>query len=200
MPPFQSRLFRWIYQSLPFQWGRKLRHALHHWLAKAPQTLQAVAQFCQDTLPHLLRGKTTSPLYSPPPADLSSPTAPANTLSPRPRAIILHRWRTLLEEAMDYFLRRPRLSPTQQAYENDTEPWPPLPPPELPLEVTSVKLDPPEPPLQAWIDTPATSLGYVYSPLINFLLWLDRLVARLEAWLVKLWRNFWEWLTTYRPA
>ncbi len=197
MPPFQSRLFRWIYYSPPFQWGRKLRYALHRWLAQTPPAVQAVVQFCRETFPRLLQGKAAAPLQPRPSGDLAAPPPTPSSLSPRPRAIVSHRWRTLLEEAMDYFLRRPQLSPTQQAYEQDTEPWPPLPPPQLPLEVTEVKLDPP---LQAWIDTPATSLGYAYSPLVNFLLWLDRLVARLEAWLIKLWRTFWQWLTTYHPT
>lgn len=44
-------------------------------------------------------------------------------------------------------------------------------------------------PMQAWIETQATFLGYVYSPVMNFIHWLDRLFARLEQWLVKQWHK-----------
>jgi len=115
------------------------------------------------------------------------------------RDITPSRWRSLLEEAINYFLRRPKLSPRHQEYHNESAHWPPLPPP--PDQITAVELEPEEPtPLHAWVDTQATFLGYAYSPLVNFLLWLDRLILRLEEWLIQLWRKFWHWLTTYRPA
>jgi hypothetical protein len=52
-------------------------------------------------------------------------------------------------------------------------------------------LEPEEPyrTLQAWIETQATFLGYVYSPIMEFLHRLDRLIARFEQWLVSLWRR-----------
>lgn len=52
-------------------------------------------------------------------------------------------------------------------------------------------LEPEEPyrTLQAWIETQATFLGYVYSPIMEFIHRLDRLIARFEQWLVSLWRR-----------
>ncbi|WP_019502342.1 hypothetical protein [Pseudanabaena sp. PCC 6802] len=52
-------------------------------------------------------------------------------------------------------------------------------------------LEPEEPyrTLQAWIETQATFLGYVYSPIMEFIHRLDRLIARFEQWLVSLWRK-----------
>jgi hypothetical protein len=43
--------------------------------------------------------------------------------------------------------------------------------------------------LQAWIETQATFLGYVYSPIMGFIHWLDRLIARFERWLMQLWQK-----------
>jgi hypothetical protein len=52
-------------------------------------------------------------------------------------------------------------------------------------------LEPEEPyrTLQAWIETQATFLGYVYSPIMEFIHRLDRLIARFEQWLVSLWQK-----------
>ncbi|NJM27150.1 MAG: hypothetical protein HC856_00700 [Pseudanabaena sp. RU_4_16] len=46
-------------------------------------------------------------------------------------------------------------------------------------------------PLQAWIETQATFLGYVYSPIMEFIHCLDRLMAKFEQWLVQLWQKIW---------
>jgi hypothetical protein len=53
--------------------------------------------------------------------------------------------------------------------------------------------EPEEPyqPLRAWIETQATFLGYVYSPIMEFLHRLDRLIARFEQWLIQLWQKIW---------
>jgi hypothetical protein len=44
-------------------------------------------------------------------------------------------------------------------------------------------------PLQAWIETQATFLGYVYSPILKFIYCIDSLVAKFEQWLIKLWQK-----------
>lgn len=205
MPPFQSRLFTWISRSLPFRWGRNVRQLIDRWLQELPQ---AIGHFWQDTLPDL-----NSPHQIPNPPDRAKLppwgrflakrryreiTKSNQSLGESPKAIVPSRWRTLLEEAINYFLRRPKLSPSQREYENESGHWPPLPPPMHPI--TEIKLEPEEPPLYAWIETKATSLGYAYSPVINFLLWLDRWLARLEEWCLKMWRRLWDWLTRHRPA
>ncbi len=46
-------------------------------------------------------------------------------------------------------------------------------------------------PLQAWIETQATFLGYVYSPIMELIHCLDRLVAKFEQWIVQLWQKIW---------
>ncbi len=46
-------------------------------------------------------------------------------------------------------------------------------------------------PLQAWIETQATFLGYVYSPIMEFIHCLDRLMAKFEQWLVQLGQKIW---------
>jgi hypothetical protein len=50
-------------------------------------------------------------------------------------------------------------------------------------------LEEPTPPLRAWIETHATFLGYAYSPIMEVVHWLDRLIARLERSLLWLWRQ-----------
>ncbi|AFY72343.1 hypothetical protein Syn7502_00175 [Synechococcus sp. PCC 7502] len=45
-------------------------------------------------------------------------------------------------------------------------------------------------PLHAWIDTQFTFLGYVYSPFIQILHWLDYLIAIIEKWIFRLWQYF----------
>jgi hypothetical protein len=47
-------------------------------------------------------------------------------------------------------------------------------------------------PLKAWIETQATFIGYVYSPIMEFIRWIDRLVAKFEQWLVQLWQKTWD--------
>jgi hypothetical protein len=47
----------------------------------------------------------------------------------------------------------------------------------------------PTPPLRAWIETHATFLGYAYSPIMEVVYWLDRLIARLERSLIWLWEK-----------
>ena len=42
-------------------------------------------------------------------------------------------------------------------------------------------------PLYAWIETPATFLGYVYNPFMQLLSWLDLLIANIEKLIIKLW-------------
>lgn len=209
MPPFQSRLFNWIYHSPPFQWGRRARYVLQRWFQELPRSVE---HFWQDTVPHLFAPSPPPKEFIPLPDRAKLPpwrrflarvlgrglsTEERSLTQPSP-ALIPHGWRALLEEAINYFLRRPKLSPRQQEYENEAGHWPPLPPPGD--QITEIKLEPEDPPLYAWIDTHATSLGYAYSPVVNFLLWIDRWVAQLEAWVLKLWRKFWNWLTTYRPA
>jgi len=44
-------------------------------------------------------------------------------------------------------------------------------------------------PMQAWIETQATFLGYVYNPIMQFILWLDRLIVALEQWLIHQWQR-----------
>ncbi|CAN1209493.1 hypothetical protein TUMEXPCC7403_04675 [Tumidithrix helvetica PCC 7403] len=58
-------------------------------------------------------------------------------------------------------------------------------------------LEEPTPPLRAWIETHATFLGYAYSPIMEIVHWLDRLVARIERSLIGLWQKitrFPQWL------
>ncbi len=201
MPPFQSRLFKWIYHSPPFQWGRRARYALHRWL----QTLE---RFWQNTLSNLFTSQEklspNSPQAKLPPwrrflaKQTSKITSSFRGLALPSTSIVPQQWRTLLEEAINYFLRRPKLSAREREYENESGHWPPLTP--AADQITLINLEPEDPPLHAWIDTQATSLGYAYSPLTNFLLCLDRWVAALEKWILSLWRKFWNWLTTYKSA
>ncbi|MFN3927116.1 MAG: hypothetical protein ACK4QL_07290 [Pseudanabaenaceae cyanobacterium] len=44
--------------------------------------------------------------------------------------------------------------------------------------------------MRAWIETQAIPLGYAESPVMKFLLWLDKIIAKIEQWFIKLW----EWL------
>lgn len=44
-------------------------------------------------------------------------------------------------------------------------------------------------PMQAWIETQATFLGYAYNPIMQFILWLDRLIVALEQWLIRQWQR-----------
>lgn len=203
MPPFRSRLFNWIYHSLPFQWGRRARYTLSQWLQELPRVVKdTVCRLFPSAIEQTAPDRAQLPPWR---RFLTKTSAPkiirtARDLAPSPKHIIPDRWRALLEEAINYFLRRPKLSPRHQEYENESAHWPPLPPTPDPGQITEVKLEPEEPPLRAWIDTQATSLGYAYSPIVNFFLWLDGQVERLEQWLSQLWRKFWRWLTTYRPA
>ncbi|MEE3719832.1 hypothetical protein V2H45_24125 [Tumidithrix elongata RA019] len=50
-------------------------------------------------------------------------------------------------------------------------------------------LEEPTPPLRAWIETHATFLGYAYSPVMEIVHWLDRLVARIERSLIWVWQK-----------
>lgn len=52
-----------------------------------------------------------------------------------------------------------------------------------------IELEEPLRPLQAWIETQATFLGYVYSPIMEFVHCLDRLMAKFELWIVQLWQK-----------
>jgi hypothetical protein len=49
-------------------------------------------------------------------------------------------------------------------------------------------------PMQAWIEAKATFMGYVYSPAMQVIHWLDRLVAKIEQWLGKVFGRGWQWL------
>lgn len=55
---------------------------------------------------------------------------------------------------------------------------------------------PPEPniPLKAWIETQAIFMGYVYSPVMEVIHWLDRLIARIETWFIQLWQKLQRWI------
>jgi hypothetical protein len=55
-----------------------------------------------------------------------------------------------------------------------------------------IELEEPLQTLQAWIETKATFLGYVYSPIMEFIHCLDRLMAKFEQWLVQLWQKIWD--------
>jgi len=197
MPPFRSRLFNWIFRSFPFQWGRRVRQALQRWLQTIPKnvghwwlrTTPVYGQQNRSALPPWQRFLTKR--------EINFLTAPSKAIARLSRTIVPSRWQQLLAEAINYFLRRPKLSPREQEYAEESSPWPPLPPPSG--QITEVEITPEDSPLHAWIEIPATSLGYAYSPLVNFLLWLDQLIARLEEYFIRLWRRFWLWLTTCRP-
>jgi hypothetical protein len=55
-----------------------------------------------------------------------------------------------------------------------------------------IELEEPLQTLQAWIETKATFLGYVYSPIMEFIHCLDHLSAKFEQWLVQLWQKIWD--------
>jgi hypothetical protein len=55
-----------------------------------------------------------------------------------------------------------------------------------------IELEEPLQTLQAWIETKATFLGYVYSPIMEFIHCLDHLIAKFEQWLVQLWQKIWD--------
>jgi predicted transcriptional regulator len=44
-------------------------------------------------------------------------------------------------------------------------------------------------PMYAWLETQATFLGYVSSPFVAVLNWLDRLIANVEKWIIRFWRQ-----------
>lgn len=44
-------------------------------------------------------------------------------------------------------------------------------------------------PMYAWLETQATFLGYVSSPFVAVLNWLDRLIANIEKWIIKFWQQ-----------
>jgi len=101
-------------------------------------------------------------------------------------------------------------------FDDDMTPWPALPKPEnsgllnpqsslahtnqagdldsnqLNHEITSTtaqgltEWEENPPPGRAWIDTPATFLGYVYSPVMQLIHWLDRLIAGMEKWVIQI--------------
>ncbi len=203
MPPFQSRLFNWISRSLPFRWGKKARQFIDRYFKELPQIVE---NLWQDLIPNPQtempspKDRAKLPPWRRFLARLQTkPIAKAEQrLAESSKAVVPSRWRTLLEEAINYFLRRPKLSSREREYENESGHWPPLPP--AADQITEIKLEPEDPPLHAWIETQATSLGYAYSPIVNFLLWLDQWIARIEEWFLKLWRRLWDWLTHYRPA
>lgn len=47
--------------------------------------------------------------------------------------------------------------------------------------------------MRAWIETQATFLGYEDSPIIKFLLWLDRIIYKIEQCLIALWQKLVHW-------
>ncbi|WP_156800319.1 hypothetical protein [Thalassoporum mexicanum] len=47
-------------------------------------------------------------------------------------------------------------------------------------------------PAQAWIEAKATFMGYVYSPAMQVIHWLDRLVAKVEGWFTNLASKVWQ--------
>lgn len=246
MPPFQSRLFNWVYHSLPFQWGRRARQFVQQWSTKVPQQVQTFWEKTIKPLYSLLSPssdppstsfsqKSTTPLppwqralklrisskLATPPTDLKQRSSSAETSDLVPYAAT-DRIRHLLEAALSYFIKRPKLSKKQvqeelQTLEEDQGPWP-VPPefinpyidtPPLPSSSTEGEItiadresdvsywvteEAEERPFYAWIDTHATSLGYAYGPLMNFLYRLDRWIARLETWLGKLWKRIKRWL------
>jgi hypothetical protein len=55
-----------------------------------------------------------------------------------------------------------------------------------------IEIEEPLQTLQAWIETKATFLGYVYSPIMEFIHCLDHLIAKFEQWLVQLWQKIWD--------
>ncbi len=47
-------------------------------------------------------------------------------------------------------------------------------------------------PIRAWLDTQATFLGYAYSPVMQLIHWLDRLIASIERWSIQIFLWLWQ--------
>ncbi|MGQ9866079.1 MAG: hypothetical protein ACUVSQ_07310 [Pseudanabaenaceae cyanobacterium] len=255
MSLFRSRLFRWLAQSWPVQWGRQTRQRLQRpirqietWIAQAIEHLQpTIAPVWEATRQRLLptgaeppppllwlEGVPTGVESPPPPLWLEEVPAGVELPPPPPRRLAAVRvrlvrigrasWQRLrggalappivtldrriprksfaeiLAEAIAYYFgrRKPSLSPTLgltvadgveppatvSAHDSGQEPVavpiPPLRAIEAPAAVPT-------------LETRAVFLGYAYGPLVEFLLWLDRWVERIENFCLRIWRWLRQW-------
>ncbi len=220
MSLFRSRLFRWLAQSWPVQWGRQARQYLQRpirqletWITAHLQP--AIAPVWEATLHQLLPdgGESPPPLLwlegvpaEPPPA----PQSPRRLVAGVPLRLIRvgrSSWQRLragalapptttldrrvprksfaeiLAEAIAYYFGRakPSLPPETGL--------PVAPPPDIPEPMPAASMGALEAPLATpTLETRAVFLGYAYGPLVEFLLWLDRWVERIENFCLRIWR------------
>ncbi len=224
MSLFRSRLFRWLAQLWPVQWGRQARQQLQRpirqigtWITAHLQP--AIAPVWEATRQHGL------PEAPPPllwlegvPAEPPAPQSPrrlgagvplrlirvgraswqrlrAGALAP-PTATLDRRvprksFAEILAEAIAYYFGRAKPAlPSAPEGPGDRGDAPALVPEAgVPMAAVSSAREANEPPLTVpTLETRAVFLGYAYGPLVEFLLWLDRWVERIENFCLRLWR------------
>ncbi len=223
MSLFRSRLFRWLAQSWPVQWGRQVRQQLQRpirqietWITAHLQP--AIAPVWEATRHQLLPdgGEAPPPLLwlEGVPAELPPvPKSPRRLVAAVPLRLIRvgrSSWQRLragalaspttildrrvprksfaeiLAEAIAYYFGRakPALPSAPELPGGSGDP-----PALVPVAAVPSGLGANEPPLAApTLETRAVFLGYAYGPLVEFLLWLDRWVERIENFCLRLWR------------
>lgn len=201
MARFQSQLFNWLDNSLPAQLGRRARNWLRQLSQPVKQHLNKWA--VSSSQPLLLKPVQTLVLW------LDRPNLPGSggkkiggkNLTRSGSFDQVARLQELIRAAIAYFRKhfknRLKPAPTPQLppltmmdlFGDDGSVWPPLPSTGAiasPRPTAPVPSPPMPTPLQAWIETRATFMGYVYPH--RFIDWLDQLVSRVESWLAWLWQ------------